>query len=48
MATRKQLVEAAAEKLQEVIKMLEIACKGDANAKAYMVDQLKVLHSRDR
>ena len=47
MATKCQLVEKAQEKLAEVIELLEIACEGDANAEAYMIDQLKIKCSRD-
>jgi len=47
MATKSQLVELAQEKLSDVIDILEIACDGDGNAKAYMIDQLRVLASND-
>lgn len=43
MATRVELVEEAQGKIKEAIKILKIACKGDNNAKAYMVDQLTIL-----
>lgn len=42
MATKLELVELAQEKLREVIDILEIACEGDSNANAYMIDHLKI------
>ena len=46
MSNRKvKLVEEAQEKLFEVIELLEEACEGDSNAKAYLVDHLKIYAS---
>ena len=43
MATKVELVEEAQEKLGEVIELLEVACKGDESAKAYIIDHLKIM-----
>jgi hypothetical protein len=45
MATKVQLVELAQDKLKEVIEILEVACKNDDNAQAYIIDHLKILCS---
>lgn len=47
MATKMELVEKAQEKLNEVIDILKVACKGDENAKAYIIDHLKILCRND-
>jgi hypothetical protein len=47
MAKKSDLVEVAKDKLQEVIQILNIACKSDENAKAYIVDHLKIICSED-
>lgn len=43
MATKSDLVELAQDKLKEVIKILKVACKGDENAKVYIIDYLKIM-----
>lgn len=43
MATRVELVEEAQSKIKEALKMLRIACKDDENAKAYIVDHLRIM-----
>lgn len=45
--TRSQMVEKAQSKLFEVIDILEVACKGDRNAEAYIIDHLKIIVSED-
>lgn len=45
--TKVELVEQAQEKLKEVIKLLEAACIDDGNAQAYIIDNLKIICSRD-
>jgi len=47
MATKSELVEVAKDKLREVIEILKVACKGDENAKAYIIDHLKIICSED-
>jgi hypothetical protein len=39
---RIHLLELAQEKLGECIRLLELACDGDGNAEAYLVNQLKI------
>lgn len=44
---RVHLLELAQVKLQDCIRLLELACKGDAYAKAYLIDHLKIYASDD-
>lgn len=44
---KSELVGKAQELLEDVIVLLEEACKKDEDAKAYMVDQLKCLCSKN-
>ena len=45
MATKTDLIKAAQTKLNEAIELLEIICKDDGNAKAYVLDRLKIICS---
>jgi hypothetical protein len=48
METQKsQLVEMAQVFLNRAIDVLEVACKDDSNAQAYLVDHLKIAASND-
>lgn len=42
-----ELLQDAQDKLWEVIELLDEACKDDANAQAYLVDQLRVHVDRE-
>lgn len=44
-AQKSDLIREAQSRIQDAIEILEIACEGDANAEAYMIDQLKILAS---
>lgn len=46
-AQRSDLVRMAQEFVNSAIEILEVACEGDANAQAYMIDQLKIHASSD-
>jgi len=41
LKNRIELLEEAQEKLNEVINLLQVACKNDSNAEVYLIDQLK-------
>jgi hypothetical protein len=47
MSNKVELVQKAQEKLREVIDLLEETCRDDENAKAYIVDHLKIICSSD-
>jgi len=47
MATRKEIIEKAQEKLDDVIRMLKFACDGDPSAESYIIDHLLILQSRN-
>lgn len=47
MATRKEIIEKAQEKLDDVIRMLKFACDGDPSAESYVIDHLLMLQSKN-